>query len=213
MAKQQAILANIFEPETVPPEFMVELVAKLFAKFKDRYRGAMLTTGEVDWSKNKLIEWADYFTQKNATIDELRGAYVLCKDAYPTFPPNEVEFLALVRKNRHTDSHTALQIAVDTAGKIQSGNDVAWGNAVIYETAMRVGFYDLTHETGYILNNRWHKTYKEVCDEADNGAVFIVPAVPLLKIKKPSNEQYREYAEVGLANLQAMLQQARGEMA
>lgn len=207
MANQQAILANIFEPETVPPEFMIELVAKLFAKFKDRYRGAMLTTGDVDWSKNKLIEWADYFTQKNATIDELRGAYVLCKDAYPTFPPNEVEFLALVRKNRHTDSHTALQIAVDTVSKVQSGNDVAWDNAVIYETAMRVGFYALTHETGYILNNRWHKTYKEVCDEVDNGAVFVVPAVPLLEAKKPTAEQYQDYLKQGLANLQNLLKQ------
>lgn len=205
MADKQAILANIFEPETVPPEFMIELVAKLFLKFKDRYRGAMLTTGEVDWSKNKVLEWADYFAQKNATIDELRTAYVLCKDAYKTFPPNEVEFLDLVRANRHPDWQTALRIAVDTAGRIQSGAEAVWENAVVYEAAMRTGFYTLTSETGYVLNDRFKKIYKQVCTEADNRAVFVVPTMPLLEIKKPSNEQYREYAKAGLENLAQLL--------
>lgn len=173
---------------------MLDIVGKLFLKFKDRYRNTMMTGGNIDWGRNKAIEWADYFTQKNATIDELRQAYVLCKDAYPTFPPNEVEFLALARKNRHTDSDAAMKIAIEKASQIQMGNAAKWENAVIFEAAMRIGCYTLTHEPSYLLEKKWHKIYQAVCDEADAGAVFTIPATPMIEqVHTPvSNEQAKE---------------------
>lgn len=199
-SQKQAILANIFEPVEIPPEFMLEVVGKLFLKFKDRYRNTMMTSGDIDWGRNKTLEWADYFNSKNATIDELRLAYVLCKDAHPTFPPNEVEFLALARKNRHTDSDTAMKIAVEMASQIQAGNQVTWENPAIYEAAMRVGVYALTHEPSYQLWDKWKKTYKAVCDEMDSGVVFVIPSVPLVEQKHTpaSKDKALEF----LANIQ-----------
>lgn len=193
-SQKQAILANIFEPVEIPPEFMLDIVGKLFLKFKDRYRNTMITGNEIDWGRNKTIEWADYFNSKNATIDELRQAYVLCKDAYPTFPPNEVEFLALARKNRHTDSDTAMRIAVEMASQIQMGNAAKWENAVIFEAAMRIGCYTLTHEPSYLLEKKWHKTYQAVCDEVDAGAVFAIPQTPMIEqVHTPvSNDRAKE---------------------
>lgn len=192
--EKRMILVNIFEPVAVPPEFMLDIVGKLFLKFKDRYRNTMITGGEIDWGRNKTIEWADYFNQKNATIDELRLAYVLCKDAYPTFPPNESEFLALVRKNRHTDSDTAMKIAIETASKIYTGSAPNWDNPVIYEAAMRVGCYTLAHEPSYLIEKKWHKVYQSVCDEMDAGAVFTIPATPMIEqVHAPvSNDRAKE---------------------
>ena len=201
--QRQIILATMFEPVQPPPEFMVDIVGKLFMKFKENYSFLMVTGGEYDWGRNKILEWADYFTSKNATIDELRQAYRLSKDVFKKFPPNEVQFLDLVLQNRHTDSHQALRIAIDTASKIQAGNQAEWDNVAIYESAMRIGFYTLTHEADYALNERWGKTYKAVCDELDSGATFTIPSVPL--IEQQHTTVSKERAQEHLAEVMAKI--------
>lgn len=201
--QRQIILATMFEPVQPPPEFMVDIVNKLFIKFKENYSFLMVTGGEFDWGRNKILEWADYFTSKNATIDELRQAYRLSKDVFKKFPPSEVQFLDLVLQNRHTDSHQALRIAIDTASKIQAGNQAEWDNVAIYESAMRIGFYTLTHEADYILNERWGKTYKAVCDELDSGATFTIPSVPL--IEQQHTPVSKERAQEHIAEVMAKI--------
>lgn len=184
-SQRQEIINMMFEPLTMPSDLMIDLVTKLFLKFKDRYRNTMSTGGQIDWGRNKIIEWADYFTAKNATIDELRQAYILAKDNFPTFPPNEVEFLNQVRVKRHLTVEQALKIAAECASLSQYETVKAekWVNGAIYETATRIGFYTLTHEPLSVVKNSFKTAYKAVCEEIDMGAVYNVPNVPLIEKK------------------------------
>lgn len=183
-SQKQAVLAMIFEPIQVPPAFMIDLVTKLFLKFKDRYRNTMITGGEIDWGRNKILEWADYFTAKNATLDELCQAYFLAKDNYPTFPPNEAEFLNQVRKFAVMDSNQALAIATDCASRSQYETVTDdWQHGYIYETACRVGLFELANSPSYIIDDKWAKAYKAVADEMACGAVFNIPKTAQITYK------------------------------
>ncbi|STY99849.1 Uncharacterised protein [Moraxella lacunata] len=165
---------------------MIDIVVKLFAKFKQRYNALMATGGQYDWGRNKILEWADYFSSKNATIVELSQAYRLSKDAFKKFPPNEVEFLDLVRQGRYMDKDKALQIACECASLSQYETVTdKWQHPVIFETAMRIGFFALTHEPAYTVKDKWARAYKAVCDEMDAGAMFAIPTAPLLENKQP----------------------------
>lgn len=184
--QRQMVLNMIFEPIQPPPAFMIDIVVKLFAKFKERYNALMATGGQYDWGRNKILEWADYFSSKNATIDELRQAYRLSKDAFKKLPPNEVEFLDLVRQGRYMDKDKALQIACECASLSQYETVTdKWQHPVIFETAMRIGFFALTHEPAYTVKDKWARAYKAVCDEMDAGAMFAIPTTPLLENKQP----------------------------
>lgn len=182
-SQKQEIINMIFEPLVVPSDLMIDVVAKLFLKFKDRYRNTMNTGGQIDWGRNKIIEWADYFTSKNATIDELRQAYILAKDNFPTFAPNEVEFLNQVRAKRHVSVEQALRIAAQCASlsRYETVSADKWVSGAIYETATRVGFYELTTEPLSVVKHSFKNAYKAVCEEIDMGAVYSVPDVPLIK--------------------------------
>lgn len=183
-SQKQAVLNMMFEPINPPSDLMIEIVSKLFLKFKDRYRNTMITGGEIDWGRNKILEWADYFTAKNATLDELRQAYILAKDNFPTFPPNEAEFLNQVRKFAVMDSNQALAIATDCASRSQYESVTDdWQHGYIYEAARRVGLFELAHEPSYIIDDKWAKAYKAVADELACGAVFNIPKMAQITYK------------------------------
>lgn len=169
-----------FAPDSPPPAEYINVADKLFDHFR-MWFGAKVSDN-TRYSTAAMIEWADYFARHNADIDELRQAFRLCQNL--DFPPNNAaDYLRLVRKNRHIDSHQAMHTAITIASQITAGNAVQWDNAAIYETALRIGFYTLCNEPSYLLTPRWDKAYKAVCDEMDAGATFTLPTLPALEHK------------------------------
>ncbi|WP_348549582.1 hypothetical protein AADH33_03505 [Psychrobacter sp. KFRI-CH2-11] len=50
-----------------------------------------------------------------------------------------------------------------------------YAHAVVYETARRVGFWDIKSRAEAITYQRWQQIYPKVCSEHANGASFTLP--------------------------------------
>lgn len=199
----------MFETTTIPSDLMIDVVTKLFIKFKDRYQNAMTTKDGNAWGLNKVLEWADYFTSKNATLDELRTAYTLCKDRFVTFPPNEVEFLNLVRQSQYPDVFSALRVASECVAnsRYETVKADAWQHVAIYETAHRLGFGEFNFPQS-VLEPKFKAVYQQVCDELQAGKEMSIPIVPLIEIKHTPN---KEHGAKVLAKLKGKLGATNGK--
>lgn len=129
----------------------------------------MKTRGEdFDWSFEMVLIWARYLTKKAITKAEFELAEEKSFDG-DWMPNNAKEFLALARNstvNNYPDIHQAYR---DAANCNYSSHEV------LYETARRVGFYDIRTKSESITYKRWQAHYPVVCSEHEQGMVFTLP--------------------------------------
>lgn len=129
----------------------------------------MKTRGEdFDWSFEMVLIWARYLTKKVITKAEFELAEEKSFDG-DWMPNNAKEFLALARNStvsNYPDIHQAYR---DAANCNYSSHEV------LYETARRVGFYDIRTKSESVTYKRWQAHYPVVCSEHEQGMVFTLP--------------------------------------
>lgn len=117
-----------------------------------------------DWEMDKALLWANYLTAKRMTKREFNQAKAQSFDL--DFPPNNPkEFLDLGRVDNFIDVYQAYVKA--------SHQDYA--TAEIYETASRVGMYELRSQAESKIYPIWQKIYEQVCQEVQQGKTFTLP--------------------------------------
>lgn len=190
-----------FAPSKPPPQEYLNAVDKLFDYWR-KWFGAKVSDNERFDAINVIL-WADYLANANTNLDEMRAAFLISKTL--DFPPqNAHDFLKLVRKHKYPYADKALTIACECASRSQYEQlgEQDWQFGVIYETAIRVGFAKLINEPIYSVGAKFEQVYRQVCQEADGGKVFIIPSVPL--IEKKHIPASREFAKAVLDKLQGV---------
>ena len=128
------------------------------SKLKDR-QSVDLRTAEL---------WSIALQQLKITPKEFKAA--MQKSITLEWPPTApADFLALGRTET-ASNYPEIKDAYNRAanGKFKK-------HAVIYETAKRVGFWELKTQPESISYKSWQKHYVEVCEEHSSGADFKVP--------------------------------------
>lgn len=127
-----------------------------------------------EWEIDTVLLWASYLTAKNITKREFDLAKNLSIDL--NFPPNNAkEFLDLVRKQMFIDVRKAY---------IEACHET-YSHAVVYETASRVGFWDLKTRSEQTTWGVWQKVYQEVCHEYLAGNHFSLPPSQQIAYQEP----------------------------
>lgn len=128
------------------------------------------------------------------TQDEFYHSYrkSLSLEWLPTTP---FDFLQLARQGKCNQYPEMRQAYIDAANE-------KYTHAVVYETAKRVGFYEMrTHAENQTWPS-WQKTYSQVCDEHRSGADFTLPKSQRLEQKPDvaspdvANEYLSKMAEI-----------------
>lgn len=132
-----------------------------------------MQTGKNFYNGTEAMMWANYLTAKQITKREFNQAKAQSFDL--DFPPNNPkEFLDLGRVDDFMDVYQAYIEATHQR----------YANAVIYETASRVGMYELRTKSESTMYPIWQKTYEKVCQEVRQGKTFTLPKSQRLQAPK-----------------------------
>lgn len=134
-----------------------------------------------DWQMDRALLWANYLTIKNITRREFETAKTASLDL--DFPPNNPkEFLGLGRIDEFMDSYQAY---IEVAHQ-------RYPTAEIYETACRVGMFELRTKSEKTMYPLWQKHYAQVCEEVRNGQIFTLPQNQRIAMQPHQPLQYEE---------------------
>ena len=142
-------------------------VLQLFAKMKDEF-GMLFTHKEHRFTAIRAKDWAVDLINAGITVDEFNvGAYKTLKESeYPV--ERAYTFIKLCR-----------DIKIDGVPDVREAYVKASNNQypheVVYETARRVGFWELRTQPEVVSYKSWQKHYSEVCSEYVRGARFTLP--------------------------------------
>lgn len=141
--------------------FDTETVLSIFAAWKRIFRSKMR---DEDWDITTAKIWVLALNQMGVTQNQFEQAKR--KSVTLQWPPTApADFVALA-SNEYTGCRQAYLEAAN--GK--------YVNAVTYETAKRVGFWDIKTKSESQTYPRWQQIYPKVCQEHANGADFTLPA-------------------------------------
>lgn len=155
---------SILSNENEPSDQLIMAIGQLFAQWKLWFKNKMKPS---EWETDTVLIWANYLTAKNITKHEFGLAKSLSIDL--DFAPNNAkEFLALARNPIEQNYPEMRQAYLEAA----NGKYV---NAVTYETAKRIGFWDIKTKSESQTYPRWQQTYPKVCQEHAQGATFTLP--------------------------------------
>lgn len=123
---------------------------------------------DEDWMLDTVEIWAIALTDLQITKGELMLAQrkSMALEWPPTAPS---DFLKLARQEV-SQNYPDMRAAYLSAA---NGNYSA--HAVIYETAKRVGFWDLKSKAESVTYKSWQQHYPKVCSEHASGAQFALP--------------------------------------
>ena len=110
--------------------------------------------------------WSDFLASISPQI--IGQAIALAARSGSKFPPHLPEFADLCQ--RAAGFPSADQAYRDAA-------NARWTHAVIYETARRLGLYELRRSSERDMLPRWRAAYADVCAEAMAGKTFEAPKV------------------------------------
>lgn len=148
-------------------------IGQMFTQWKLWFKNKLKPS---EWEADTVILWANYLTMKKITKHEFDLAKSLSVDL--DFPPNNAkEFLALVRKPIEQNYPNIRQAYMNSANG-------EYPHAVIYETAKRVGFWELKTKSENITWKAWQEIYPKVCQEHANGADFTIPVSNQIEQKR-----------------------------
>lgn len=143
---------------------MVKLIVEMFTVWKTQYKSKMK---EESWGLITAQTWALALQDLGITQDEFYTSYCqsLSLEWVPTTP---YDFLKLSRhsnSNKYTDMREAYMNAANQK----------YPHVVIYETARRLGFWELKTQAESQSWKTWQEIYPKVCDEHSSGVRFSLP--------------------------------------
>lgn len=120
-----------------------------------------------DWNLLTAQAWSVALTDLKMTQKEFALACQksLSQEWFPTAP---FDFLALARKPIEQNYPDMRQAYLNSANQ-------NYPHAVVYETAKRVGFWELKSQPENQTWKAWQEIYPKVCQEHASGADFTLP--------------------------------------
>lgn len=121
---------------------------------------------EAEWGLDTVKIWTLALTEMNITPDEFATAHKksLSLDWQPTTP---ADFIKLARQD--------ISNYPDMRQAYLSATEKKYPHVVVYETAKRVGFWEIKTQLENVTWKSWQEIYPKVCDEHKNGADFTLP--------------------------------------
>ncbi len=140
----------------------------MFAKWKVYFKTKMK---DEEWGLVNIVLWQAVLNEFNVTEAELiagttKACFARELNGWP--PTTATDFINVIRADvvsEYPDIRDAYTRAANNKFK---------KHAVIYETAKRVGFWELKTQPEHISYKRWQEHYPKVCDEHAQGADFTV---------------------------------------
>lgn len=120
-----------------------------------------------DYPIQKAALWAKVILHLQPTTEQ----WQLAKDRslLEEWPPSSArDLLALAQINDQ-------RYPVMRQAYIDAAVNQKYDHAVVYETARRVGFWDLKSKSEVVTYKQWHQLYPQVCNEHMQGAKFTLP--------------------------------------
>lgn len=119
-----------------------------------------------DYPVQKAVLWAKVILHLQPTNDQWQQAKE--RSILEEWPPSSArDLLALTDHSSHSYPNMR-QAYLDAASK-------RYEHTVAYETARRVGFWDMRSRAETITYSRWQQLYPKVCYEHATGASFTLP--------------------------------------
>lgn len=166
--KSTATLMPWSESEPYDNEQMLRQLTKEIVRLFGEWQ---LNFGNKAPVKNYPIQkaalWARVILYMQPTSDQWRLAKE--NSLFEEWPPSSArDLLALapVTNPCYPDMHQAY---------IDAAVNQKYTHAVVYETARRVGFWDLKSKSETVTYKRWQQLYPQVCYEDADGANFVLP--------------------------------------
>ena len=140
--------------------------------------------------------WSDFLASVSPKV--IGQAIALAARSGSKFPPHLPEFATLCQQ-------VAGYPPADQAYRDAANH--RWQHAVVYETARRLGLYEIRRASERDILPAWRAEYSKVCSEAMAGASFDAPAVPALTVSKRTvTDRDRNAGELALSRLKGVLQ-------
>lgn len=147
-----------------PSEQLVLAISEMFADWKLWFKNKL---NPDEWGVETVILWARYLTIKGITKRQFDMAKTLSIEL--DFPPNNAkEFLGLVKNDEFKQFPHARTAYLDACHD-------KYPHAVVYETASRVGFYEIKTQSEQQTWKIWQSCYEQVCTEYLAGSRFELP--------------------------------------
>lgn len=105
---------------------------------------------------------------------------------FPSWPPSQAEFLAMCLAEMGLPSAQAAY--ADACHH-------CWTHPIVYETARRIGVYEVRHRTEKQIFPTWQAQFARVCVEFLGGNTFAPPAAPAVEKREPPREPVDVAAE------------------
>lgn len=132
--------------------------------------------------------------------DVIGRAILVAETSGNAWPPSKPEFIALCRAEMGIP---------DVSAAYRAANHCRWIHEVVYETARRIGVYEVRHRTEKQMLPEFERTYAKVCTEWMTGTRFRVPDPEQKVIGKVSAVKASpEIVNSELAKMRAMLARA-----
>lgn len=164
---------------------------------------------EGAWNLETAQIWAVALTDLGINERLFFNAYrkSLTLEWLPTAPQ---DFFALADNGfDFPDVRYAFEVSVEIASRIDV---MEFPHIAIYEAYSRIGSWALSHESEYTLWKRYQETYKQVCNEIKQGAIFKIPEQK--QIERVSIPVSSEQAKAYLKEIQKNINMAKlGEVA
>lgn len=143
-------------------------VLALFEEFKTEY-GDLFEYKKHRFTTARAREWAVELLESGINAEQYQnGRYQAVKNQkYPI--ERAYEFIQLCKQTA-LDDYPEIRDAYTRAANLKYKK-----HEVIYETAKRVGFWNLKTQPESVSYKSWQKHYPEVCKEHSEGADFKVP--------------------------------------
>lgn len=140
--------------------------------------------------------WSDFLASVSPKV--IGQAIALAARSGSKFPPHLPEFATLCQQ-------VAGYPPADQAYRDAANHH--WKHPVVYETARRIGLYEIRRASERDILPAWRSEYAQVCAEAMAGASFEPPKVPALTVtKRTITDRDRNAGETALGELKGVLQ-------
>jgi hypothetical protein len=177
----------------IPDHWIDALFAKMSTyygnKFADMWRDGNMQAIKAVWAQECLKLSREEFT---------RGANALMAQEWP---PTLPQFIKLCRPA--IDAVAAYYEAVNGVIAREHGNIGEWSHPAIFWASVKVGAFDLKHQTYSAIKGRWEGALNE---ELAKGNWSAIPE-PMIALPPPTNAASKEIAERYIAETQVIKNQ------
>lgn len=162
------------------------VVLQFFSRLREEF-GALFDYKEHRYEAHKAKEWAIHLLEEGITKEEFEVGVrkSLREQEYPV--ERSYTFIKLCRDY----SNDFLNVR---EAYIKASN-LSYPHEVVYETAKRVGFWELRTQPEGVSYKAWQQHYSKVCAEYAKGVRFSLPEEKGLEYKHTPMKQGTEFAK------------------